>query len=101
VSREYFDKTISADTLRSAIKLIEYFKNCALKVDTILSDSSPLNNYPEDKRALYYALPESFTTAEGLTIAADHGFAERTFKQFLKDQQLFRWVSRGEYQKCL
>jgi len=92
-------QTISARAVQGAIKLVEYFKNSAVKVNTILSNSSPLDKHPTNKQALYRALPNTFTTEIGLGIAQELGVIERTFKNFLNEEELFTRTSWGEYEK--
>lgn len=92
-------KAVSVEATQGALKLVEYFKNSAVKVNRFLSNASPLDKHPADKQALYNALPDTFTTETGLQIAEGLGVAERTFKRFLNERELFNWISRGEYQK--
>jgi hypothetical protein len=90
---------ISIDAVKGAIKLTEYFKSSALKVLSIISDASPLDKLPADKQRFYKELPEIFTTEQGLEIALKNDVKERTFKYFLNDKELFKRISRGEYEK--
>jgi hypothetical protein len=92
-------KQISVKSITGALKLVEYFKNSAIKVNSIISNASPLDRFPLDKQRLYELLPDHFTTETGLLIANGFGFPERTFKRFLNEKELFTNVSRGEYQK--
>jgi hypothetical protein len=95
-------QAISVGTIQGAIKLIEYFKNSATKVNSIISNITnfnPLDKYPSDKQTLYKALPETFTTETGLQVAKSLGIAERTFKRFLNENELFKKIIRGEYGK--
>ena len=92
-------QSISVDSINGAIKLIEYFKKSAVKVYSIISNSSPLEKYPTDKQNLYKALPESFTTESGLQIAETFNVPARTFKRFLDDRELFEKIKHGEYEK--
>lgn len=92
-------KAVGIEAVNGAIQLIEYFKNTALQVNSIVSNHSPLDKLPADKQSLYEALPDTFTTDLGLEIAKRLGFAERTFKRFLNDRELLEKVSRGEYEK--
>lgn len=92
-------QSVSVEALQGALKLVEYFKNSAVKVYSIISNASPLDKHPADKQALYNALPNTFTTETGLEIAESLGVAERTFKRFLNEKELFKWISRGEYAK--
>jgi len=92
-------KAISTEAVGGALKLVEYFKNSAVKVNSIISNASPLDKHPADKQALYNSLPNTFTTEAGLNIAEGLGIAERTFKRFLNEKDLFNRISRGEYEK--
>ena len=92
-------QAISIEAVMGAVKLVEYFKSSAVKVNSILSNASPLDKHPIDKQKLYKALPDTFTTETGLQIAEGLGIAERTFKYFLTHKELFTRTSRGEYDK--
>lgn len=92
-------QAVSIEAVHGAVKLVEYFKNSAVKVNSILSNASPLDKHPTDKQNLYKALPDTFTTETGLQIAEGLGVAERTFKYFLNEKELFTRISRGEYEK--
>ncbi len=92
-------RAVSTEAMQGAIKLVEYFKNSAVKVNKIISNTNPLDKHPTNKQALYKALPDTFTTEIGLRIAEGLGIAERTFKRFLNEKELFNWISRGEYGK--
>jgi hypothetical protein len=92
-------EAISIEAVKGAIKLVEYFKTSALKVNSIISNASPLDKLPTDKQNLYNALPETFTTVIGLQLAEGLGFAERTFKYFLNEKELFTRIRFGEYKK--
>lgn len=92
-------QAVGIEAVQGAIKLVEYFKSSAVKVNSILSNASPLDKHPVDKQDLYNALPDTFTTEIGLQIAVGLAVAERTFKYFLNEKELFTRISRGEYQK--
>jgi hypothetical protein len=92
-------RAVSIEAVLGAVKLVEYFKSSAVKVNSILSNASPLDKHPAYKQALYNALPDTFTTETGLQIAEELAVAERTFKYFLNEKELFMRISRGEYQK--
>ncbi len=92
-------RTIGIESVKGAIKLVEYFKDSAVKVRSFISNDSPLDKLPTDKQAVYTSLPELFKTSEGVQIAESMGFAERSFKRLLNKRGLFRRVSRGEYEK--
>jgi hypothetical protein len=92
-------QSISIEAVEGALKLVEYFKNSAFKVHSIVSNTNPLDNYPADKQAVYNALPEIFKTQTGVETAERFGMTERTFKRFLNDRELFIQRARGEYEK--
>ena len=90
-------QAVGAESINGAIKLAEYFRATALKVHSILSN--PVELLDINKQILYLTLPDQFTTAEGLEIAENLGEAERSFKRFLKNKDLFSHLKRGEYEK--
>jgi hypothetical protein len=92
-------QAISIEAVQGAIRLAGYFFNSAIKVHSVLSNASPLDKLPADKKALYEALPECFTTNEGVKVADSMGISERTFKYFINNRQLFHNLKRGEYEK--
>jgi hypothetical protein len=92
-------QAVGIDSVHGALKLVEYFKKTAIKVHSIISDSSPLDKLPTDKQNLYLLLPDTFTTGDGVKVAESMGMAERTFKRFLSNKDIFNNYSRGEYEK--
>jgi hypothetical protein len=92
---------ISANSVNSALKLVEYFKKSAIKVHSNFSKLGPLEKLSEDKQDLYEALPNTFTTEAGIKIAESIGIPERTFKRFLNEQDLFTRIRVGNYEKRL
>ena len=88
-------------SVRSAIKLTEYFRATGIKVLNRIEKINPLDDYSKVQQKVYEALPITFNTPEGVEIAGKNGMAERTFKRLLKDNFLFDKVSRGVYDKCL
>ena len=98
VYREADKTSIDAQSVEGAIVLIEYFRNTAsIVMDYIYGNE--LEKLSEIQRRLVDALPENFTTAEGVTIALKCGVAERTFKRFICNTQLFRREKQGQYTK--
>ncbi len=92
-------RAVGIEALEGALKLVEYFKRTAIKVHSIVNNSSPLDKLPTDKQNLYNELPETFTTSEGVAVAESSGMAERTFKYFISNRDLFDNPKRGEYEK--
>jgi hypothetical protein len=90
---------ISTESVKGAIQLIEYFRLSAIRVYSILTSNNPLDKLPADKKALYNALPDYFTTNMGLQIADKLEIPQRTFKYFLNNADLFNNIKRGEYEK--
>ncbi len=94
-------KEISPDSVRGALKLVEYFKNSARRVLTTISNDSPLERLPANKQRLYELLPETFKKGTGVAIADSLGVKDRMFGYFLNDKNLFKRVKQGEYEKLL
>ena len=94
-------KEVSVRAVKGAIALIEYFRNNAITVNAIINNYDPLERLPEDKRKLYQALPDTFTTEIGLQKAVSMKIAERTFSRFIKEKEFFKRIKRGEYEKCI
>ena len=92
-------QAVGVEAVQGALKLVEYFKKTAIKVHSIVSNASPLDKLPTNKQNIYIALPETFTTSEGVKVADSMGMAERTFKRFLDNKDLFENYTRGEYKK--
>ena len=92
-------QAVGIEAVQGALKLVDYFKKTALKVHSIVSNASPLDKEPTDKQNLYNALPERFTTSEGVEFAKGFGIAERTFKNFISKKDLFDKTKWGEYEK--
>jgi Protein of unknown function (DUF3987) len=92
---------VSAKSMRGALQLVEYFKRSALKVHTIINNENPLQSYPTHKQELYKELPQIFTLEHGLRTAQKHNMVERTFTRFLKNKDLFKRISHGEYEKLI
>lgn len=81
-------KEIDPVSVENAISLVDYFKSTARKVHGIISEMS----LTEQQKAIIAALPDSFTTEEGIAVAKENGMPGRTFQDFLK-----RSVSLGTY----
>jgi hypothetical protein len=89
---------ISAENAENAIALIEYFRRTALSVHSILTES-PSEKLPEDKKAVFQALPDRFTTGEGLAAAKASNMNERTFYRLLDEKAFFKKIRHGLYEK--
>jgi hypothetical protein len=92
-------QAIEIEAVQGALKLVEYFKRTAIKVHYIINNASPLDKQPLEKQKLYFKLPETFKTSEGIEIAKKLEVSERTFKRFLNNKELFKRIRQGEYEK--
>jgi len=94
---------ISIEAVNGALKLVKYFQATATKVYSIISNFNPLDKLPTDKRTLYKALPDTFTTNEGLKVAELYNVPADTFHKWLRREQknLFEKIKIGEYQKLI
>ncbi len=89
-------------SVEGGIALAEYFRETALRVQSVIANDI-VDNLGAAPKALYEALPDTFTTAEGVKVAELFNFAERTFKRFLTRQNgvLFQRDRRGVYTKII
>ncbi|MFI3320111.1 MAG: DUF3987 domain-containing protein [Rikenellaceae bacterium] len=89
-------------SVEGGIALAEYFRETALRVQSVIANDI-IDNLGAAPKALYEALPDNFTTAEGVKVAELFNFAERTFKRFLTRQNgvLFQRDRRGVYIKII
>lgn len=94
-------QSIGIEAVNGAIKLVEYFRATAAKVNSIISNYNPLDKLPANKQKLYELLPLSFTRDTGLKIAQSMGFAHATYDRFLADNRFFKKVKIGEYEKIM
>jgi hypothetical protein len=91
-------KAVGILAVEGAIKLVQYFKESAFKVQSILS-INPLNSLTEKNKDIYRELPDVFTTKQGLNIALGHRMPERTFKEWLQNDIYFTRLEHGKYKK--
>lgn len=94
------DKTeIDLVSVENAVSLVNYFKATARRVQGIISEMS----LTEQQRAVIAALPDDFTTEEGIRIAIENGMPGRTFQDFLKRSvslgTCFQREKHGHYSK--
>lgn len=96
---EGIDKdTVKPKMVMRAIQLKEYFEDHSRKVFNH-STEDYRKRLPLNKRKVYEALPDEFTLANGIAVAARLGIKQRTFQRFLKDGVLFLRVDHGLYEK--
>jgi len=90
-------KAIDTATVERSIRLTEYFRVTAAKVQGIIGE----DGLTDVQLAVMSELPDKFTTAEGVAIASKNGMPERTFKRFLREKRgvFFSRDSHGTYTK--
>ena len=90
-------KEIDLVSVENAISLVDYFKATATRVQSIIRDLS----LSERQRAVIMALPDEFTTEQGVEIASANSMPERTFKDFIRRFTgiHFQKVRHGVYSK--
>ena len=90
-------KAIDTATVERSIRLTEYFRVTAAKVQGIVGE----DGLTDVQLAVMSELPDTFTTAEGVAIASKNGMPERTFKRFLRERRgvFFSRDSHGTYTK--
>lgn len=98
VMKDYNSPEISLNAAKGAAKLCAYFLNNGLKVLGVLGKNKT-DELPQDKKQLFEALPDEFTTGEGLLIAESLGTIGRTYERFIKDERFFKRVKYGNYRK--
>ncbi len=90
-------KAIDSAVVERSIRLTEYFRVTAAKVQGIIGE----DGLTDVQLAVMSELPDTFTTAEGVAIASKNGMPERTFKRFLREKRgvFFSRDSHGTYTK--
>ena len=92
-------KNISLKTLKSAIKLRDYFFENAVRVFEII-DNTYYDSLTEIQKIVFDKLPQQFKTGEGIEIISKEDLMKiRSFKNFLKDEKLFKKIAHGIYEK--
>ena len=90
---------ISLKTLKSALKLRDYFFENAVRVFEII-DNSYYDSLTEIQKNVFDKLPQQFKTGEGIEIISNEDLMKiRSFKNFLKDEKLFKKIAHGIYEK--
>ena len=91
---------INEQTAEKGIKLVEYFKETALKVRAeMYSNDTYLDSLSEDKQALYNRLNERFRTSEAVEKGKALNISERNIKYFITDKRLFKKLAHGVFEK--
>jgi hypothetical protein len=99
--RESDGNIITERSVNGALLLAEYFASTAIRIHAMISNNDPLAGLAVDRIELYHALPEKFTMSDGLEVARRYECPERTFKGFVKRNNLFRRLKQGVYEKLV
>lgn len=96
-------KEIDKTSVFGATLLVDYFCNTARKVQTIINNTSRIEQLSSIQKSIWQALPIAFTTGEATEIALVNGMPDRTFKEFLKNNlnTLFAKDKHGAYRKII
>ncbi len=89
---------ISSQSMAGALRLCKYFTAQAMEIRGILN-ASEVDRLDGRHRRVYQALPDEFTTAEGVEVAKRLGMPERTFARFLNAKNYFKREKQGHYEK--
>jgi len=94
-----YKPTLQDESLRKAIKLIEYFRYNALKVHDRILSKNKLENLTPMQLDLYKALPFEFKRADVLPLFEDRNIRGGTMARFLNNETIFTKVAYGQYKK--
>ena len=96
---------ISIETVLKSIELAEYFLLNALKANSMLNFTSPVDKLPHNYKMWYRELPEEFLVVQAEQIAEKYNITQRTMYRMLKNQNttqsMFRKIGYGKYEKML
>lgn len=99
-STNTFSDNLSQKSLNDAIKLVEYFRENALRVYNKLSSTNPLDNFSENKQELFKELPMEFKKSEQIELFTKHNVRGGSIGRFLcKDKLFVRLDTQGNYKK--
>lgn len=100
-----FQPTLANESLKKAIRLVEYFRFNALKVHDKIMSKNPLEDLSAKQQELFKKLPVIFKRSDVLPLFEQNGFKPRTADRFLGKEKLFfnfrtsRELKVGEYTK--
>lgn len=93
-----YKNTLQDESLRKAIKLAEYFRINALRVNDRILSINPLEDLSTNKLILYKALPIEFKRADVLPLFDEHQVKGGSINRFLS-KELFSTPKYGYYKK--
>lgn len=87
--------------INGAIQLMDYYIASSLKAHGEARQTDPTKKLTTEQYKIYNALPDEFTTADGIDIAARFGMTDPTkAKRFFSGKkELFERVKHGHYEK--
>ena len=88
---------ISINTVKNAIKLVQYFRTTAAMVTESLE--SPSSDLKPEYQAWYKSLPEEFGRETAINSAKTLEISERSVTRLLRNTDLFKKLRRGFYEK--
>ena len=89
---------VDIDSVKSAIRLTEYFENCYKRIEVFMNSESLT---PQKKDLLDY-LSEKFTTSDAIKAGKEVGLSERSVMYTLSElnkANIIRKIKHGEYEK--
>ena len=90
---------VRPEAMHGALRLVAYFEATARKAFFRMYEADAVDLLTPQHGKLYGTLPDVFTTADALKVAAAHGVSERTCKRLLRRKELFRTEAHGKYRK--
>ena len=94
-SNAEFKPELSPETMKKAIRLVEYFFKQALKVHDYMASKDPIDHLSVSQREFYEKLPKKFKRKEGVEIGMSLGFARISADRFLRNHpSLFKTKNR-------
>ena len=91
---------VGMDSVEGAIRLVEYFRQEAIKIHKLVYGKDIRISMTEQQRKAYDALPPSFRiTAAYELLEKKIGFSKDQVKKFLGKQRYFTRIVKGEYRK--
>jgi hypothetical protein len=100
-TEQQFPLIMQTETITQAVKVGNYFRTQSLNVYYALNEGTPFDRLPKNKKAIYEALPETFSAKQGEEVAKAFKMPDRTFRHFLKTYEgiLFEKPKTGNYRK--
>lgn len=102
IMRNPDNNTIELEAVTGANELCKYFIQSAFKVlEKIQNPNDYLKTMASNKQSFYNGLKNEFTTAEALIQGDIYEISNRSVKEFLTDNLLFKKQKHGSYRKIV